>query len=155
MIGQFFPIFASITIDVDLSAVYMGLLFLVLFLIFTPLLIKPFMKAMEAREEATGGAREDADADTKAAEAKIAEYEETMKGIRNEANDIRESLRGQGSAESKEVIEEVQNELSKKIASERELIEKNKIAALAEIKTKSNALADSIVGKILPSGATS
>ena len=153
MIGQFFPILASITIDVDLSAVYMGLLFLVLFLILTPLLIKPFMKAMEAREEATSGARDDADADTKAADAKIAEYEETMKGIRNEATDIRESLKGQGTAESKEVVEEVRTELSKKIAAERETIENNKIAALTEIKSKSNALADSIVGKILPSGA--
>ncbi len=154
MIGQIIPILASVTIDVDISAAFMGLLFLTLFVILTPLLIKPYMKAMEARGEATGGAREDAQADTEAAERKIAEYEETMKKIRNDATEIRESLRGQGVVESAEVVEEVRVELAKKIVSERDIIQNNKDAALIEIKSKSAALADSIVGKILPTGAS-
>lgn len=154
MIGQFYPIFASISIDLDISAVYMAALFLTFFVLLKFILLDPYLKSRDIRGEATSGAREDADEDTKAAEAKIAEYEERMKTIRNEATDIRETLRTQGGDEASEIIEEVRVELASKIATEREAIEKERLLALEKVKNKSQVLANLIVSKMIRTGVS-
>lgn len=146
-------ILAAVSIDVDVTAIFMAGLFALLYLILQPLIINPYMRARQAREEGVGGAKEEASDSEAQAEAMIVEYEERMRKARREATEVRESLRTQGVEEQKELIEEARVAIGTKLADERARLAAETEAARAQLDTKAQALSRDVVEKILPAHA--
>lgn len=143
-------IVASAAIDFDATlGIEMGL-FIVLYAVLYPLLIKPFMKAMDERHQGLEGSREDAEEFEARAERALNEYEKKIRDARREAAEIRESLRGQGQEEFQDILDEARGEISAKVEAERQNVAAQRQEALKQLQTRADELANSIVGKILP-----
>ncbi|TXD41192.1 ATP synthase F0 subunit B [Lujinxingia vulgaris] len=143
---------AAVAIDIDGTLfVQMGA-FLLVFVILNFVLIKPYLKTVEAREESVQGSSEEAGEMDAQAAVLTASYDEKLSKARREAQDVRESLRNQGLAEQDDILEEVREELGGKLAEERKVIEERVVAARAEIDERARALAEAMVQKVLPQG---
>lgn len=143
-------ILAGAAIDIDATLGFQMFLFLALLIILRPLLINPYLKAMDARKEGLEGSREDANEFEIRAEKALADYEKKMRDARREAQEVRDSLRGQGTAEQNEIVEEARAELATKIEGERTKINDERKAALAAMTDRAEGLAGVIVEKVLP-----
>jgi F-type H+-transporting ATPase subunit b len=141
---------ASVAIDVDITAGFMAVLFLALYLVLQPLIITPYMKARKMRTEAVDGAREDATEDQARAEATIQKFEEEMRQARREAQEVRESMRGQGQQEHDDLVSDAHAEVQAKLDTEREKIATQVEEARKEIGNRAEALAQAMVDKVLP-----
>jgi F0F1-type ATP synthase membrane subunit b/b' len=141
---------AAVAIDVDITAVIMAGLFLVLYFVLQPLIINPYLRAREARDEGVDGARQEA-ADFEArAEATIQEYEEAMVKARRKAQAEREAIRDEGVAVQHEKLEEARAEVSAKLDEERAKIGDEAEAARKELEKRADALSRAMVEKVLP-----
>lgn len=143
-------IIAGASIDIDATLGFELILFLLLLGILYPLLTKPYMQAMELREEELEGSKEDAGEFDIRAEKALASYEKKMRDARREAQEVRESLRTQGADEAHEVVADAREELATKIEEERVKVEADHKAAVGALKERSEALANTIVQKVLP-----
>ncbi len=144
-------IFAAAAIDFDATLVIQMGLFLALFLLLKPLLFTPFLKAMDERHQGLEGSREDAEEFDSRAERALSEYEKKIRDARREASEIRDSLRTQGQAEYKDLVDEAREEFSTKIEGERQSISVQREDAVKQLQGRAESLANTIVGKILPS----
>lgn len=145
------PVVASASIDIDGTIiVQMALFFFVLFFLHF-VLFRPYLKAVDAREEGVEGAREEAaEMETRAGRV-IEEYEEKMRQARRDAQDVRESLRNQGLQEQNDMVQEVREEIQGKLQEERSHIQSKVDEARTDIEQRAQGLADAMVAKILPS----
>ena len=141
---------AAVAIDIDITAGFMALLFLVLYFVLQPIIVTPYMKARQMRTEAIEGAREDAVEDQARAEATIQKYEEEMRQARREAQEVREAMREQGLAEQRDLVDEAHSEVQEKLETERAKIEEQVAEARKEIEDRAQSLADAMVRKVLP-----
>lgn len=148
---NFAPIVASVSVDVDPTAAYMLVLFVLLYYVFKPVIVNDYMRAREMRREAVEGAREEAQESQALAEARMTEFEDEMKSARKDAAEIRDSLRGQGTAEQQDLVAEAREEVQARLAEEREKIAAQVAEAEKELQARANALSKAIVDKILPS----
>ena len=146
---QLMPLLASVSIDVDFTSILMALLFIAFYFILTPLIIKPYLKTRDMRDDATVGAREEANEFQERAEQRIEEYEEKITGARREAAEVRDSLKAQGAAEQADILEETRIELAAKISEERAQIQTQVEAANAALRDRAVVLSESIVSKVL------
>lgn len=149
MIGHL-SLLASVSIDVDATAVIQGFLFVALWAVLGPLIIKPYLEARDAREEGIDGSKEEARDFEARANAAIAEYEEKLRDARREAQDIRETLKNQGAAEQRDILEEEREKLHAKLTQERTKLEAEIEAAQKEIDARAKGLSASMVEKLLP-----
>jgi len=146
-----FPsVIASASIDVDITTLIMGLLFLLLYVVLLPVIINPYLRTRKAREEGVEGAREEAKDSEARAESTILEYEEQIRMARREAQEVRESLKSQGVAEQRDIIAEARTEIGGKLAQERDRIAGEVEAARAQLDERARSLSQVMVEKILP-----
>lgn len=147
---QFTPVVAAVAIDIDGTIIVQMLLFWFVlgFLHFT--LFRPYLKAVDAREDGVEGSREEAAEMQTRADRVIEEYEGKMRQARRDATDVRESLRNQGIQEQNEMVGEVRDEIQQDLAAERERIDAKVEAARSAIQTRAKALASAMVRRILP-----
>jgi F-type H+-transporting ATPase subunit b len=136
-------------ISLDFSIVYQIILFLLLWLILSRVLFRPYVSLLEERERKTSGARHDT-ADLEQAGARLkAEYDEkiahaqaaggaTKEAILQEARQLRERLLGQARQEAASSLDGVRREVETQMTRERQL------AA-----TEAALVAQQMVGKIL------
>lgn len=141
---------AAVSIDVDATAAFMGILFIVLYFILEPLIMKPYLRARDMRREAVEGAREEAKESEALAEARMMEFEEEMKAARREAAELREGVRTQGTAAQRDLLEDAREELQKKLAEERAVLAQQVDVAQKELQARAAALSEAMVAKILP-----
>lgn len=146
-----FPhIIAAVAIDVDPTAIVMAGLFILLYYALQPLIVNDYLRAREMRREAVEGAREEARESQALAEARMLEFEDEMKVARKEAAEVRESLRGQGSEEQRDLIEEARAELMVQLTEERTKIAGQVSDAQKELQTRAVTLSRAMVDRILP-----
>lgn len=149
---NFAPIIAAaVSFDVDLTAVYMALLFVVFYYLFKLVLVNDYLKARDLRRDAVEGAREEATESQALADARIAEFEDEMKAARREAAEVRESMRTQGTAEQHDLLAEARAEIQALLAEERQKIAEQVSSAELELQSRARTLSNAIVDKILPS----
>src|SRR5690554_1498236 len=100
------PFIAAVAIDIDGTIIVQMLLFwfVLAFLHFT--LFRPYLKAVDAREDGVAGSREEAAEMQTRAGRVIEEYEAKMRQARRDATDVRESLRNQGLQEQNDMVGE-------------------------------------------------
>lgn len=142
---------ASASIDVDVTTLVMGVLFLLLYFLLMPIIINPYLRARKAREEGIDGARDEAHDAEARAESTILEYEEQMRIARREAQEVRESLKTQGASEQRDILEDARSEIAGKLAEERAKIAAEVDTAQKQLEARAASLSQAMVDKILPS----
>ena len=136
-------------IVLDSSVVWQILLFLVLWLVVSKVLFRPYMALLEEREHKTTGADDNAYSLEHEAERLRAQYEEaiangtaagnvTKEAIVQEARQQREKLLSDAREEAARILERVRLDIQSQLAQEREL-------AIRE----ADAIAHDMAGKIL------
>lgn len=148
--SQAAPLVAAAAIDVDGTVLIQFVIFSLVLVFLNLVLFQPYLKARDARREGVGGAKEDAvEMETRAAQL-VEEFDQRMRQIRRNAQDVRESMRNQGLQEQADLVEEVRDELGAQLEEEREKIRGQVGDAKAEIRARSEALASAMVDKVLP-----
>jgi F-type H+-transporting ATPase subunit b len=136
-------------IALDLSIVWQILLFLVLWLVISKVLFRPYMTLLEEREQKTVGADDNAYSLEHEAEQLRAQYQDaianataagqtTKEAIVQDARQQREALLSEAREEAAGILEQVRLEIQSQLAREREL-------AIRE----TDAVAHEMAGKIL------
>ena len=145
------PVVAAAAIDIDGTIIVQMILFFFVLFFLHFVLFRPYLKAVDAREDGVEGAREEAaEMETRAGRV-IEEYEEKMRQARRDAQDVRESLRNQGLQEQNDMVQEVREEIQGKLQEERARIANKVDSARADIEERAQSLADAMTAKILPS----
>lgn len=140
----------GIYLDLDGTFFVQLVIFWVMALFLHFVLVRPYLKVVEEREQGIGGSKEDAaEMETRADELKE-EYDEKLRQARREAQEVRESLRNQGKQKQKDMVGEVREELRDKIEQERESIQEQVDEAQKELESRAENLADAMVEKIVP-----
>jgi len=138
-------------ISLDYSVLYQIILFLVLWLILSKILFRPYLDLLEKRERQTSGSRHAA-ADLEQEGARLkAQYEERIaraqaaggaakEATLQEARQRREQLLGQARQEAASTLERARREIESQLEKEREL-------AVAEVATVARQMASKILGR--------
>ena len=140
-------------VDLDFSAVLAGDLFLVMLFVLKFVLIDPYLKIVEAREQSTEGARDGADDLQRKAQETLLQYEERLASARKEAMDLRTSLRDAAEAKRDEQVASARAEAEAHLATQRAKIDEQTKAADAAIEREAQALSQTIISRVLNTGA--
>ncbi|GEM_PF-2241215 len=115
-------------------------------------LVKPYMKVVEARDEGIGGSREEAAEMEAEADDLKDTYEDRRQEARRDAQQVQKELREQGVETQNEMVEDVRTELRDDIAEKRESIQQRVDEARSQMKERAEELAGDMVDKIIPQG---
>jgi F-type H+-transporting ATPase subunit b len=138
-------------ISLDYSVVYQIVIFLVLWIILSKVLFRPYLNLLEQRERRTTGAQHDstdlehegarlrAQYEEKIAQAQAAGYT-AKEAILQEARQQREKVLAQVREEAMSMLEEVRREVASQVQRERQV-------ATAEIRTIAQEMASKILGR--------
>ena len=154
MLLSLMPILAKAAIDIDGTVlIQTGAFFFILFFLhFT--LFRPYLRTVEAREEETEGAREEAAEVDRLAQARLEEYDEKLAAARREAKNVRETLRNQGTGEQDKMTAEVREEIMAEIREARAEIQGQVEVASARIEERASGLAEAMVDRVVPTTST-
>lgn len=136
-------------IDIDLTVVIQFIIFLVLLILLTKLVFKPFLEIMKERSENIEGAREKATVLDAEAEEKLESYDEQIKSARKEAANVRGKFRDEGEAQAKEILGGARAKTDAKISAARQKTEKSVKAAQVALQKQADGIAKSIASKLL------
>jgi F-type H+-transporting ATPase subunit b len=139
----------GIYIDIDATIVVQAIIFWAVLGFLHFALFRPYLDAVEQREQGIGGSKEDAREMEARAEDLEQEYEEKMRQARRDAQEVRETLRNQGEQKEKELVDEVREELDAKLSEERDEIDTKVASAREDLEDRAEDLADRMVDKIL------
>jgi len=142
-------------LDVDATMlIYVGVFFL-LFFILRAFVFKPMIALFDEREKAIDGAKRDARALEKEAEAKLAAFEVEMAKVRAEVGAEREKMKAEARRSERELLERVRKETDEMVANADAKIAKEAAQIREEIAASSPALAKQIAEKLLGRGLPS
>jgi len=103
-------------IDIDGTIFVQLAIFVIAFLLFRPLIFKPMVAVFEAREQATHGAKLEAQRLQDEAAAESEEFDEEMRRVRLQAGEERDHLRNEGKKLERAVLDKVRDETNKQLA---------------------------------------
>ena len=144
------PIIADVSIDLDGTFFVQVIAFVITIGALHYILLKPYMRAMEAREDSVGGSEEEAVEMQEQASNLKGKYEDRIQKARRDAQEVRESLRQQGMAEQRDIESEVREELEAKLGEERATLNAQVEEARQELQDRAEGLADAMVRRLLP-----
>jgi F-type H+-transporting ATPase subunit b len=138
-------------ISLDYSVVYQIVLFLVLWVILSKVLFRPYMSLLEERERKTTGAEQDLSELEREAARLRAQYEDRIaqaqaagnaakEAILQEARQQREGVLSQARQEAMSILEGVRRELASQMQKERQL-------AAAEVRAIAQEMATKVLGR--------
>ncbi len=147
-----FPMLAmggGVTVDFDLSFLIQFAAFLVLFLVIKPLLLSPFLRVMEERENRTDGARAQARAmDEKAGEI-IKRYDTQLEKVRRVAHEERERLRSDGLKLETKILGEARDETARLVHEGKLGLAKEADGVRTELSRVASSLATEVATRVL------
>lgn len=139
----------GVTVDVDLTFVGQIVLFALLFLLLKPMLFDPMLKLFEERERRTAGAKDEARAMYKEADAIVAEYEVELEKVKRQAGEERDKLRAEGQRREQQILAKVRAETNAMVDEGRSKLEKDATALRAELSVTANELAKEMASRVL------
>ncbi len=136
-------------IDLD-GTVFIQLgLFFVAFMVLRPLVFRPIVALIEAREEAIEGAVEEAKAMTSEAKEAEAEFETEMRRVRLAAGEERDRLRAEGKKLEASVLDKVKSSTAEQMAEAEATLTKEASRVRQEMTADTALLAKQIASKLL------
>ena len=136
-------------LDLDATVVIQLAIFLIAFFVLRALVFRPMTRLLEAREQAIGGAREDARKVEKQALEKAVAFDEELRKVKLSAGDERDRLREEGTRLERVILERTRQETQASLAGAEASISAHGKVIRAEMATTIPALAKEIAGKLL------
>ncbi len=136
-------------VDVDMTALVSGAIFIVVALLLNALLIQPYLRIVRERAALTTGAQDSADETAEKAAALLSEYEGKLSSARTEAGEIREGLRSDARADENRIVSAAREQAMAALAAKRETLEKEVSAAQAQLDERSTVLSQAIVARVI------
>jgi F-type H+-transporting ATPase subunit b len=136
-------------ISPDGSLVFVLILFLIFVFVLNRILFRPIGRVLDERQTLTVGAANEARAASRRYEAKLAEYEATIRQARAESYRRSEQERAAALDERRRLIEEAKRLANEEIAKAKQEIERQVAAARAALESESRQIAERISRTIL------
>ena len=122
---------------------------LILFLILKKILFKPVLNILEQRDKEVNEMYEKAEEAQKSAQAKETEYAQKLADAKNEAIRIVSEASKTAAIRGEEIVSDAQNKASAMITKAEKEIEREKAAAVNEVKSDITSIAVSIAEKVI------
>jgi F-type H+-transporting ATPase subunit b len=126
--------------------------FLLLILILNFLLYKPVLKIIDKRNKKIEESNEEVRSLDETIDRKVAEYEEKIRQARAEATVQRNAIKEEGTEQSKEIIGNVRDEISKKMEGFKATMQKEADEAREVLREQTRTIAADISAKVLGRG---
>jgi F0F1-type ATP synthase membrane subunit b/b' len=136
-------------IDVDGTLLVQFALFLIMLVILSRTLFRPYLKLRDARYKGIEGARQDAHGMDDTVHAIIADYDAKLTAAKLRGAEERQRLRTEGAHHERQVLGRARDEAQKALEGARAKIGSEAGAARAKLEAESTTLARDIVKKIL------
>jgi len=136
-------------IDVDGTLYVQFALFLIMLLILSRVLFKPYLKLRDDRHKGIEGAREEAHGMEGKARQIVADYDAKLTAAKQRGAEERQRLRTEGAIHERQVLGAARDEAQKALDGARGKIASDSAAARAKLEQESTALTRQIVKKIL------
>lgn len=136
-------------IDIDGTVFIQGGIFLVLLVILSKLVFRPYLRLRAEQEANTAGAREEADQESARADEQLESYEQQVLGARKEAAAQRAELRADGESKARQVLSVARKDAEKRLAQARGELAKTAPAARLALRTRADELATVVASKVL------
>jgi F-type H+-transporting ATPase subunit b len=136
-------------IDIDGTLIVQFVLFLIMLIVLTRVLFRPYLSLRDARHKGIEGARHEAEQLTERAGQVNADYEGQRVKARQRGNEERQKLRTEGAAHERQVLGAARDEAGKALETARARIASESAAARTQLQTEATTLSRQIVTKIL------
>ena len=136
-------------ISPDGSLVFVLVLFLVFAFLLNRILFRPISRVLDERETLTEGAANEARAARRRYEAKLAEYEATIRQARAESYRLAEQVRAAALDERRRMIDQAKQRAHEEIARARQEIERQVAKARAALESEVRQIAERISRTVL------
>jgi len=136
-------------VDFDATIFVQLGIFLLLLVVLTRLVFRPYLALRAERAEKIEGARADAQKLSQDADAKLATYEAKIVAVRKEAATVRAQIRAEGDARAAELLGVARGESQTAVEAARQKLERSTQAAALSLRTKADQIAGAIVSKLL------
>jgi F-type H+-transporting ATPase subunit b len=136
-------------IDIDGTLFVQFGFFVIMLIVLSRTLFRPYLKLRDARHKGIEGAREEASAMQERALKTNADYDAQLTRARLRGAEERARLRGEGAVYERQVLGAARDESQKTLDAARGKINADTEAARTKLSAESNALAREIVKKIL------
>jgi F-type H+-transporting ATPase subunit b len=136
-------------IDVDGTLLIQFALFLIMLLILSRALFRPYLKLRDARHKGIEGARQEAHGMDDRVHGIIADYDAKLSAAKLRGNEERQRLRTEGAAHERQVLGRARDEAQRALEGARGKISSEANAARTKLEAESTSLAGEIVKKIL------
>jgi F-type H+-transporting ATPase subunit b len=136
-------------IDVDGTVVVQFALFLIMFLVLSRFLFRPYLQMRDQRDKGIAGARHEAhDMEHRAAKM-VADYDSKLTRAKQRGGEERARLRSEGAARERQLLGAARDEAGKVLDEARKNIGKQTDAARTTLNAEANVLAKQMAKKIL------
>jgi len=136
-------------IDLDGTVFVQAAMFFVAFVLLYFTVFKPMVALLDARDEAIGGAKDQAKHLEAEVSAKQASFEAEMARVRSSSNDERERLRSEGQELERSLLERVRNETTQLVTEAKDRLEQEARVARQELVAQRGDLAREIASRVL------
>ena len=136
-------------IDIDGTLFLQFGLFVIMLIVLSRVLFRPYLQLRDARHKGIEGAKHEAAELRERTTQTQADYESKLVKARQRGNDERQKLRTEGAAVERQVMGAARDESQKALEAARGRITGEATSARAELQKQSTALARQIVSKIL------
>ena len=136
-------------VDIDGTIFIQFGIFVVLLLVLTKLVFRPYLALLKERDESIDGAKEEAARMKAAADRDLGSYEDRIIKARKDAASVRVVLRGEGEREAEVLMAEARSQAQATIAAARERIQKSADAARLALRVRADQIAEEITHKLL------
>ena len=142
-------ILAGALIDLDGTLFFVLVIFVALFFILKATLFKPFLKLVEAREQAIEGARVEAKQMQKEAREKSKKFDEELRKVRVEAGAERDRLRQEGQRLERQILDRVREETQQALSAADEQMRREAERVRALLKQDVPAMGQAVATRLL------
>ncbi len=136
-------------IDIDHTVWIQLVLFLIVALIGSRLLFRPYLRMRDERSAGIEGARDEAARLSAEADARLAHYESEIASARARANDERRTMRTEAATRQREATETARAQAASAFESARLRVERETNAARQQLMPRAAQTAEEIAGKLL------
>jgi len=136
-------------LDIDGSVFVQLFIFIVMALVATRWLFRPYLKMREDRHQGIDGAKDEAKKLSAEADAQLADYEQKLAAARSRANDEQRKIRAEAAAHQSDVTEKARAKAQTTIDVARAKVETEVEAARKELLPQAETIAQNIATKLL------
>ena len=137
--------------DIDVTYLIQLGIFLFLLVSLNRIILAPFLSVIRDRDAKIEGARDEVQVLRASGDADQLAYQEQMRKARHRAHEAREALKGEGREEQRKILSATREEIAKVIAAARADISEAELRASTHLASDTEALAESLVAKLVRS----